>query len=464
MDQQQFVTATETEASARRDIARRHGFGIVDPFYHGYAIATYVPAAGERKSRYAIVDQSGAIIAAHLSHVYTVGNGAARVIGTAPDGKEGDYRIDLSAARWTACDAPVDVRAGLDGHDDGPRRSRGWYGSNHDVITICEDVPSTYGVRGLYPRLYRLSDRSFLTAPRRFFFLNHIGSGYGRYWMLTGAGVEARMHWEQNPVGTEPRDDLTWGLLGPGGEELTGADFADLFQWPADQVRVTGRWHLSQSRETHIDYTLSEGFTLASRDGVSWTWLRSDGQLLGEPRFSRVHPFSGGVGAARSRDTGLWGFVTGAGDWSVPCVFRWARSFTSGLAAVQDDRSGKWGYIKADGGWLISPRFDDAMPFSHGLAAIDLAGSWGFVDVSGEIVVQPAYRDVLPFGPAGFAAVEGDGGWGAINVMGRLLVPFEGKSPPSFEPGFIVSWITKPGYKENEPRPYWPDGVPVYSD
>ena len=158
--------------------------------------------------------------------------------------------------------------------------------------------------------------------------------------------------------------------------------------------------------------------------------------LLGVVGFGDVlaaeppEPFSVGEWPDRT-----WGFRDSAGNVVVQPIYSSVRPFSEGLAAValqdSDDDWGwgteLWGFIDLAGRVVVPLIYDQVGDFSEGLAAVRQGDLFGFIDRTGTVVV-PIFYDMVTSFSGGFAGVghgsnRWDGTWGVIDTRGRVVVP-----------------------------------------
>ncbi|MCA8923173.1 MAG: WG repeat-containing protein [Planctomycetes bacterium] len=139
------------------------------------------------------------------------------------------------------------------------------------------------------------------------------------------------------------------------------------------------------------------------------------------------------------RPTGtLWGLIDEAGEVVVEPRFATLQPFSEGLALAQLPGEAP-GAIDEAGAWVIEPGkvpFGPyAGPFSEGLASVQVQGAWGYVDVRGEWVIEPQFARAEPFAEGLASVRKGEGEYGWIDRQGAEAIPFRFRVGDSFREG-----------------------------
>jgi hypothetical protein len=171
------------------------------------------------------------------------------------------------------------------------------------------------------------------------------------------------------------------------------------------------------------------------RQNLKWGFMNKRGEVVIQPQFEIVMPFSEGLAVACiSREK--CGYIDETGKFIVNPQFEIGARFSEGVAAVIT--GGKVGYIDKTGKYVINPQFESVggregagtSNFSEGLAMAKVGGKIGFVDKKGQIVVNPQFDDALPFFEGLAAARMGDK-WGFVDKEGKIAInpQFEDAQP-----------------------------------
>ena len=161
--------------------------------------------------------------------------------------------------------------------------------------------------------------------------------------------------------------------------------------------------------------------------GGKWGYADESGNVVIEPKYEEVGPFSDGLAAVAvgadphaksvirgSTEHGFytfyiiradlrWGYVDETGRLTIPLRFNYGFPFSDGLAAVKVGR--KVGYIDRSGRMAIRPRFFDGTGFVGGRAWVSI----------GEFEFQPTSTP-----KPDFFGVKFRGQYGYINPRGRF--------------------------------------------
>ena len=177
-----------------------------------------------------------------------------------------------------------------------------------------------------------------------------------------------------------------------------------------------------------------------------------------------VGGFQEGIAAVTKEDSEgnrNWGYINKEGEEVIPFVYSniGIEGFQEGIAAVaKEDSEGnaKWGYINKEGVEVIPFVYDEAEGFQEGLAAVvkeDSEGNakWGYINNKGEEVIPFVYDEAEGF-QEGLAAVakgigEGNIKWGYVNSKGEEVTPLVYDLATDFQKGLAV--VAKEGSEEN---------------
>ena len=215
-----------------------------------------------------------------------------------------------------------------------------------------------------------------------------------------------------------------------------------------------------------------------------WGFMNRQGELIVEPRFSRVGFFREGMirvklgGKWESKEVtvvtddffpseyttthyyhqgGKWGFMDNTGRLVVKCRYDGIGYYSEGLVWVNkggkekyDDGSfppeligGKYGFIDRSGREVIAPKYDNVSDFSEGLAAVKVGDKWGYIDKKGEMVIEPRFysRSYFSEGLASFEVTTKDSNgyeyskYGFIDKKGRVVIEPEFYHATGFQNG-----------------------------
>ncbi len=164
----------------------------------------------------------------------------------------------------------------------------------------------------------------------------------------------------------------------------------------------------------------SEGRAAFEKEG-KWGLINQKGEVILEPRYAEIGPFSHGRAVVRIGPQDTWGI-------------------------------GKRGFIDRTGKMVIEPVYNEALDFSDGLAAVNLKGvygEWGFIDPNGTMIIKPQFHRAYSFYDGLARAMpKGGGGFGLIDKQGHyVLSKSKAKSSKQKVGGFTVetsreSWHT----------------------
>lgn len=122
-------------------------------------------------------------------------------------------------------------------------------------------------------------------------------------------------------------------------------------------------------------------------------FLNQAGQVVVEPQYDSVRPFTEGMAAVQK--DGRWGFINEYGETVIDFEFDWVYDFSEGLAVfrVGEWDGGKRGYINRQGEVVIEARFDWAYSFENGVAHVAFGrhydGTFGYIDTTGKYIWEP---------------------------------------------------------------------------
>ena len=199
---------------------------------------------------------------------------------------------------------------------------------------------------------------------------------------------------------------------------------------------------------------------VTTMDGGKWGFIDDKGNIVIQPQFDEVKPFSSSTAAVWNEEVKKFGLIDRKGDLILPYVFDSIEPFHEGLAAVRGPEGP--GYITPDGGFIIKAvgwdfgtqfqefgvfveglapvnqgdskagfvgktgriqipiRFTSARAFSEGLAAVQIGDRWGYINPTGTIVIQPRFLYATSF-VDGLALVDNGVSWSYIDTRGSVV-------------------------------------------
>lgn len=175
---------------------------------------------------------------------------------------------------------------------------------------------------------------------------------------------------------------------------------------------------------------MSGGFReglLAIRCATGWGFIDSSGEMVIEPKYKKVFPFSEGV-AAVATESGQ-GFIDWTGKVVIPFEYRNVLPFQSGRAAVQGHDE-QWKFISKENEPAFEGSFAYVGSFRNGRAAVCVGKGeyWKIIDVRGEPLSDDPYVFIESYseGRAGFRRRRSDGSdvWGYLDESGNTVVEF----------------------------------------
>lgn len=117
--------------------------------------------------------------------------------------------------------------------------------------------------------------------------------------------------------------------------------------------------------------------------------VRLSGDVILEPTFHRIGPFSEEGLAPAAKEKKRFGFIDRGGEWVIPPIYQQALSFSEGLACVTvpgKSRHGTKGFINSAGEMVIEPRFNCQSSFHDGWAWIECDGMNQVIDRRGRVI------------------------------------------------------------------------------
>lgn len=227
-----------------------------------------------------------------------------------------------------------------------------------------------------------------------------------------------------------------YGCLNTKGELVIPAifDFISYFEDGIATAKKDGRFvlidtvgnivrqfpEIVQSMYLNGDYSIIHGSD--GRAGL----MRSTGEILLEPKYNGIDPFSDGFAAVQIEDDGPGvksAFIDTTGRFVFDKTFGFITNFSEGYAAVEVN--GKWGFIDRTGKQVIEPVYDDVKDFYNGLAIVGIKHGksfrYGYVDRTGSVVIKATYADAGYF-EYGLAPVKIGKKYGFIDKTGQVVI------------------------------------------
>jgi len=140
------------------------------------------------------------------------------------------------------------------------------------------------------------------------------------------------------------------------------------------------------------------------------------------------------------KNTTMWGYIDGKGNFIVPPIYDYANGFSEGLALVIKYDKGilKSGYIDETGKEVIPCEYSEAKSFSEGLAAVKRGGfinKWGFIDKTGTEVIPLKYHYAGSFSEGLAVVAEEHYKYGYIDKTGTEVIPLKYDNADDFSGG-----------------------------
>lgn len=195
-----------------------------------------------------------------------------------------------------------------------------------------------------------------------------------------------------------------------------------------------------------------------------WGYLSPRGDWSIEPRFEAMPGFfSAGLAWATDPSTGNVGFIGTSGAWVIRPEFDSSSSYfgPDGLAAViglkgndmAGGKAGLIGWIDTSGTWAIPPLYDAGGTCAQGLAPYspntrsNPNPTWGYLNLEGDVAIEPSFHAVGPFSDNGLARAEESAtrcGW--IDTSGAWAIPATHTANATFSEG-LAGVSDAPGNK-----------------
>ncbi|AEV31783.1 hypothetical protein Oweho_0770 [Owenweeksia hongkongensis DSM 17368] len=230
--------------------------------------------------------------------------------------------------------------------------------------------------------------------------------------------------------------DKKWGYIGTDGKIAIPLKYDNISPFDNGHaiVELNDKYMVidTKGNETPINAKakvvkdMKEGLAPFATEEKKEGFISPSGEILIEPKFSRVGYFNGGLAWARNAE-GKIGFINVAGEWVIQPQFDAVKDFPKegnlarvklndkwtfvnrtgeikdlGVADVQDFSEGlaygktgeKVGFYNEAGEWIIKPQFEAVRDFKNGYAAAKQNGAWGVIDKTGVWVVQPKFDGI----------------------------------------------------------------------
>lgn len=242
-----------------------------------------------------------------------------------------------------------------------------------------------------------------------------------------------------------PKVERRWGFIDRRGVEVIAPQFTSALKFSEGlaAVRPDGRTigFIDGTGRFRIEAIYAEcngGFCngiVPVKLGRKWGAIDRDGQVIIEPRYQWLSPFSEGLAAIEATG-GRHGFVDAAGEVTIEPRRDLSQvdSFHEGLAAFS--AGSKWGFIDTSGQVVIKARFDSVKNFRGGWAAVIFKGHVGFIDREGAFIIEPRFGYAEPLVEGLALAAERERGvvaslsehmyrgkkWGFIDARGEWVI------------------------------------------
>ena len=276
-----------------------------------------------------------------------------------------------------------------------------------------------------------------------------------------------------------------WGYVDAEGNWVAKPAFAFArdFSEGLAPVNVGGRWSVGHYHE----WKTGAWWFGWKFHGGKWGFVKRNGEMLIEPRFSEARGFAEGLAPVCVRVSLFrsgWGYIDRSGKMAIAPKFDSANPFSEGLARVRlgGERSGRFGFIDKSGKLVIPAEFSLAFAFHDARAPVRLPppelatgdfddwepdgpvhGRWGYIDRAGAVVVKPAFHKASEFSE-GLACVEVDRKFGYVDPTGKPVIPLRFTGAGSFSNGLARvqprsrgpwGYINKAGRIVIQPRFAW---------
>lgn len=142
---------------------------------------------------------------------------------------------------------------------------------------------------------------------------------------------------------------------------------------------------------------LSTGI-VAVVDSIGWAYINTEGNVVIRPFIYDNGPDYFSEGFARFTSDDKFGFFDETGQIIIEPQFDFVFPFSEGLSAIcmgckkrkEDEHrvveGGKWGYIDTQGEVIIDVKFEHAKSFERGRARVMMNGQWMTIDKKGNTV------------------------------------------------------------------------------
>ncbi|MEK3716695.1 WG repeat-containing protein [Paenibacillus sp. FSL R7-0333] len=225
---------------------------------------------------------------------------------------------------------------------------------------------------------------------------------------------------------------------------------------------IGGFVNQSHDKYIHLDYEQvtqfsGEGLATFSQKGL-YGIVKSNGEIIGLPQFSRIDGFSEGVAAVEINSK--LGYINTEGIICIPPEWTMAMFFSEGLASVANEDY-QWGCIDHKGHVVIPANYSFLGTHKEGRICFKKGRKYGFLNSEGTVVIPALYDEATEFSN-GFASVKIKNKWGIINYEGKYLVEPQLDSARSFRNGYslirkngVLSLIDVNGLIQSYPEYVW---------
>lgn len=185
---------------------------------------------------------------------------------------------------------------------------------------------------------------------------------------------------------------------------------------------------------------IGEGLIAFMGDNEKYGIMNEYGELLINPKFDRIEPFSEGLALVVSKDK--YGFIDKTGKVIIPIKYENASGFSEGLAGVQINK--RIGYIDKNDRMVIKPMYDlitaeefnlEPPQFADGVVVLQKNGKSGMLDKTGKVVIPFRYSIMGEGFSEGLIVAADKKGYGYLNKFGQVVIPLKYDHANNFSEG-----------------------------
>jgi ankyrin repeat protein len=418
-------------------ILLEHG---ADPNVFGqHGTPLHVAAEGGHSAMVELMLEHGADVAARLSEVGGVMDGATPLHSAARGGSGEVVRLLLGAG--------ADIEA-LTDEDMTPLMVAAAYGLSGEVVeALLDGYPDTDADCGSYMYAGRVVHEATAldlaiihgNADAIIALIRRVGATdiawandfWTTFWMVVPDQVHQLVQgYEYGVYGYVDRSGRlvvppSLPNAGPFSEGLAAARRGCYFGYLDKQ----GRFAIPQQFEGAGVF--SDGLAAASSDGL-WGYIDASGEYVITRAFLGADPFSEGLaGVNMETDAeknyysgGEWGYIDKTGKVVVEADYRGTHEYSEGFASVCKSWPDDYRIVNKNGEQLGKTGFAGTSRFSEGLAAV-MDEQFGYIDTNGEFAISPQFAYAGPFkdGLAGVGVIrDGATAHGYIDRTGSFVI------------------------------------------